>query len=77
LLEKRHDMPEAYANLVNVYLAQDSIADAKRWIFKGLGHNPDSQLLKALDIKVKQAAQGNDTSKSVPQTIKHRSNKAR
>jgi tetratricopeptide (TPR) repeat protein len=73
LLDKRHDIPEAYANLVNVYLAQDSIADAKRWIYKGLGHNPDNQVLKDLDVKVKEAAKANDTSKPVSITRKNRS----
>jgi len=30
--------------------------EAQRWIIKGLGHNPDSEILKELDVKVKQLA---------------------
>jgi len=77
LLDKRHDMPEAYANLVNVYLAQDSIAEARHWIFKGLGHNPDSRLLKDLDMKVKNAQKTNDTLNNVTASRKHGSKKVR
>ena len=55
VLNKRHDMPEVYANLVTIYLALDNIAEAKRWILKGIGHNPDAQVLKELEIKVNDA----------------------
>jgi len=52
-IEKQHDMPEAYANLVNVYIAMENFKEAQRWIVKGRGHNPDSELLKDLEQKVK------------------------
>ena len=55
-IERQHDIPEAYANLVNVYIAMDSIGEAQRWNFKGLGHNPDSDILKELDAKLKEMA---------------------
>jgi tetratricopeptide (TPR) repeat protein len=55
-VEKQHDMPEAYANLVNIYLAMDSVSAAQRWIIKGLGHNPDSEMLKEMDVQVKNVA---------------------
>ena len=52
-VEKQHDIPEAYANLVTVYIAMDSLGAARGWIIKGLGHNPDSDVLKDLDSQVK------------------------
>lgn len=55
-VEKQHDIPEAYANLVNIYIQMNNIKEAQRWIIKGLGHNPDSDMLKQLDAKVKQLA---------------------
>jgi tetratricopeptide (TPR) repeat protein len=57
-IEKQHDVPEAYANLVNVYIAMDSMAEAQRWVIKGLGHNPDSETLRELEVKVKELARG-------------------
>jgi tetratricopeptide (TPR) repeat protein len=56
-IEKRHDIPEAYANLVNIYIEMKNIKEAQRWIIKGRGHNPDSELLKELEVKVKELAQ--------------------
>ncbi len=55
-IEKQHDIPEAYANLVNVYVAIGNFKEAQRWIVKGRGHNPDSDMLKDLDAKVKEMA---------------------
>jgi tetratricopeptide (TPR) repeat protein len=55
-VEKQHDMPEAYANIVNIYIAMDSTGAAQRWVIKGIGHNPDSQILKDLDAQVKGAS---------------------
>jgi superkiller protein 3 len=55
-IEKRHDIPEAYANLVNIYIEMKNIKEAQRWILKGRGHNPDSELLKELEVKVKELA---------------------
>jgi hypothetical protein len=55
-IEKQHDIPEAYANLVNVYVAMENYKEAQRWIVKGRGHNPDSDILKGLEIKVKDLA---------------------
>ena len=57
-IEKQHDIPEAYANLVNVYIAMDSLSAAQRWTIKGIGHNPDSEVLRELDAKVKDLARG-------------------
>jgi tetratricopeptide (TPR) repeat protein len=53
-IEKQHDIPEAYANLVNVYIAMDSLSSAQRWTTKGMGHNPDNDMLKELDARVKE-----------------------
>jgi len=55
-IEKQHDIPEAYANLVNIYVAMGNFKEAQRWIVKGRGHNPDSDLLKELEITVKEGA---------------------
>lgn len=55
-IERQHDLPEAYANLVNIYIEMKNVKEAQRWIIKGLGHNPDSEILKELDVKVKQLA---------------------
>ncbi len=55
-VEKQHDIPEAYANLVNIYIEMKNVKEAQRWIIKGLGHNPDSDMLKELDAKVKALA---------------------
>jgi tetratricopeptide (TPR) repeat protein len=55
-IEKQHDIPEAYANLVNIYITLGNSKEAQRWIIKGRGHNPDSDILKELEVKVKGAA---------------------
>ncbi|MDD5676117.1 MAG: tetratricopeptide repeat protein, partial [Chitinivibrionales bacterium] len=55
-LDKKHDMPEAYANLVRVYIARKEFAQARRWLVKGQGHNPDSQLLKEIQKTVGDSA---------------------
>jgi tetratricopeptide (TPR) repeat protein len=54
-IEKQHDLPEAYANLVNIYIAMGNLKEAQRWIIKGRGHNPDSDILKEMEIKVKES----------------------
>jgi tetratricopeptide (TPR) repeat protein len=48
-IEKRHDIPEAYANLINLYIAMQNYPQAKRWLIKGEGHNPDSDILKKME----------------------------
>jgi tetratricopeptide (TPR) repeat protein len=55
VVEKRDDLPEAYINVINVYIAMDSLDQAGRWVVKGLGHNPENDLLRELDVKVKEA----------------------
>jgi tetratricopeptide (TPR) repeat protein len=47
-LARRHDLPEAYANLVNVYIAMEDFDSARKWLFKGTFHNPDNETLKVL-----------------------------
>jgi hypothetical protein len=34
----------------------ENYKEAQRWIVKGRGHNPDSDILKGLEIKVKDLA---------------------
>ena len=51
-IEKRHDIPETYANLVNLYIALEDFSKAKQWIIKGIGHNPDSELLLGLKQRI-------------------------
>lgn len=51
-VEKKHDIPESYANLVNLYIELEEFSKARQWIIKGLGHNPDSQLLMEIKEKI-------------------------
>ena len=50
-VEKKHNIPESYANLVNLYIELENFSKARQWIIKGIGHNPESQLL--IDLKEK------------------------
>ena len=68
-VEKQHDIPEAYANLVNVYIAMDSLGAARGWIIKGLGHNPDSDVLKELDGQVKELVKNDKKKKKAKHEI--------
>lgn len=54
-IEKRYDIPEAYANLVNLYIELEEFTKARKWIIKGMGHNPGSELLEGLREKITQA----------------------
>lgn len=54
-VEKKHDIPESYANLVNLYIELEEFTKARQWILKGIGHNPDSQLLKEIKEKINAA----------------------
>ncbi len=54
-IERRHDLVEAYANLVSIYIALDDLKNAKIWIFKGQAHNPDSELLAEVAQEVEEA----------------------
>ena len=51
-VEKKHDIPETYANLVNLYIELEDFTSARVWLIKGTGHNPDSELLKGLQAKI-------------------------
>ena len=51
-IEKRHDVPESYGNLVNLYIELEEFAKARKWIIKGLGHNPDSEVLAELRERI-------------------------
>jgi tetratricopeptide (TPR) repeat protein len=51
-VEKKHDIPEAYANLVTFYIALEEFTKARQWLIKGAGHNPESELLKNLKQKI-------------------------
>jgi Tfp pilus assembly protein PilF len=68
-VEKQHDIPEAYANLVTVYIAMDSLGAARGWIIKGLGHNPDSDVLKELDAQIKDLVKNGKKKKKVKHEI--------
>lgn len=54
-VEKKHDIPESYANLVNLYIELEEFSKARQWILKGIGHNPDSQLLIEMREKITSA----------------------
>jgi tetratricopeptide (TPR) repeat protein len=51
-VEKKHDIPETYANLVNLYIELEEFTKARQWLIKGEGHNPGSDLLKDLKSKI-------------------------
>lgn len=54
-IEKHHDIPETYANLVNLYIELEEFVKARQWIIKGLGHNPGNEMLTALKAKIIEA----------------------
>ena len=54
-IEKRHDVPETYANLVNLYIELEEFSKARKWIIKGIGHNPDSDVLAQLRERIPEA----------------------
>ncbi|MCX7725938.1 MAG: tetratricopeptide repeat protein, partial [Chitinispirillaceae bacterium] len=51
-IEKRHDIPETYANLVTLYIELEEFPKARKWVTKGLGHNPESEILQQLKEKI-------------------------
>ncbi|MBN1129717.1 MAG: tetratricopeptide repeat protein [Chitinispirillaceae bacterium] len=51
-VEKKHDIPETYANLVNLYIELEEFSKARKWLVKGQGHNPESEILKDLRKKI-------------------------
>lgn len=54
-VEKKHDLPEAYANLVTFYIALEEFTKARQWLIKGVGHNPESEILKNMKQKIEEA----------------------
>jgi tetratricopeptide (TPR) repeat protein len=51
-IEKRHDIPETYANLINLYIELEEFAKARKWTIKGQGHNPESEVLGGMQEKI-------------------------
>ncbi|MFP4012695.1 MAG: tetratricopeptide repeat protein [Chitinispirillaceae bacterium] len=51
-LENKHDAPETYANLVNIYIALEKPAEAAKWVNEGLGKHPGSGLLKQMKGRI-------------------------
>lgn len=51
-IQKIHDIPEVYANLVNLYIELEEFSKAKQWLIKGMGHNPDNEVLASLKGKI-------------------------
>lgn len=51
-IEKRHDVPETYANLINLYIELEEFGKARQWTVKGSGHNPESELLAHFKEKI-------------------------
>nr|MCU0608594.1 tetratricopeptide repeat protein [Chitinispirillaceae bacterium] len=45
---KRYDIPETYANLINLYIQLEEFSKARIWLIKGIGHNPESEILQEL-----------------------------
>jgi tetratricopeptide (TPR) repeat protein len=54
-IEKHHDIPETYVNLINLYIELEEFSKARQWIIKGMGHNPDDQQLPLLRDKLAEA----------------------
>jgi tetratricopeptide (TPR) repeat protein len=54
-IEKHHDVPETYINLINLYIELEEFSKARQWIIKGIGHNPDDEQLPLLREKVIEA----------------------
>jgi tetratricopeptide (TPR) repeat protein len=52
---KAEDLPECYANLVNLYIAIDRVKDAKKWVTKGLTEIPGNELLLQMERQVNEA----------------------
>ncbi|MBN1758140.1 MAG: tetratricopeptide repeat protein [Chitinispirillaceae bacterium] len=54
-IEKRHDVPETYANLINLYIELEEFSKARKWTIKGVGHNPESEVLAGMREKIETA----------------------
>lgn len=54
-IEKHHDIPETYINLINLYIELEEFSKARQWIIKGMGHNPDNEQLPLLREKIIEA----------------------
>jgi tetratricopeptide (TPR) repeat protein len=54
-IEKRHDVPETYANLITLYIELEEFKKARKWTIKGISHNPDSELLAGMREKIQEA----------------------
>jgi len=54
-VERRHDIPETYANLVNLYIQLEQYKKARQWLSKGEGYNPESDLWKDLKQRISEA----------------------
>jgi tetratricopeptide (TPR) repeat protein len=57
-VERRHDIPETYANLVNLYIQLEQYAKARQWLRRGEGYNPESDLWKDLEKRIVEAENG-------------------
>ncbi len=56
-IEKKHDIPETYANLITLYIELEEFGKARQWLIKGLGHNPESELLEGFRDKIAEREQ--------------------
>jgi tetratricopeptide (TPR) repeat protein len=54
-IERRHNLPEAYANLVNVYIAMQDFKNARYWLSKGRFHNPESDIFASIEASLDSA----------------------
>lgn len=51
-IDKKHDVPETYGNLVNLYIELEEFKKARKWIIKGMGHNPGSEVLTEIRERI-------------------------
>lgn len=51
-VSRRSELADGFANLVNIFLALDDTRNAKKWLGRGLKHNPDSEILHEMSRQV-------------------------
>jgi tetratricopeptide (TPR) repeat protein len=57
-VEREHSFIEAYANLVAVYIGMEDFRRARKWLTKAEMHNPENELLAAVEKQLEQAMAG-------------------
>lgn len=58
-VSRRADIADGYANLVNIYISLEDFKKAKKWLYKGFKHNPDSDVLRQMEEELNRAKSNN------------------